>query len=144
MTDILYLAPIPDNHPLAEQPASKFSQAALIHDCAALKVSDHPSIPVISYRADDIKVVNHRDFDTVRIKCGDKNGLAQRLASEIKSRPVLLYFTTERQSDNPHGYCGIFRLSILKYLYRHPTSDWQIILNEAVNQTEAATHCPDQ
>lgn len=139
MPDILYLAPIPDDHPLADDPESKFRQAALIQDGAAVKVSNHPPIPVVSYPADDIKVFERRDFESVWIMAADENGLAHRLASEIKSRRMLLYFCrTEDQTDNPNNYCGIFHLSILNRLHSNPTSDWQIILYQAVNPTDSA------
>lgn len=145
MTNILYLAPIPDDHPLADDPESKFRQAALIHDGAAVKVSNHPPIPVVSYPTDDIKVFEHRDFESVWITVADENGLAHRLASEIKSRRMLLYFfRIEDQTDSPRNYCGIFRLSILQRLHSNPTSDWQIILYQAVNPTDGAKQRPDQ
>lgn len=145
MTNILYLAPIPDDHPLADHPESKFRQAALIQDGAFIKVSNHPPIPAVSYRADDIKVIDYPDFETVWIMTADENGLAHRLASEINSRRMLLYFCrTENHTDSPRNYCGTFRLSILQRLHSNPTSDWQIILDQAVNPTDSAKQCPDQ
>lgn len=118
MTEMLYLSPLPEDSPLVADPTVDFTSAKLNEDGTHVAVGDHPPRNVHPYPCKNIMNVSKGAYETIVIMCADDNGLAEKLAAEIKDRPVLAY------------YRYAFHLSQMLRLPNYPGTNWQIVLSQ--------------